>query len=152
MATSIGILERMRWMSALATAAMIALLAMFALSSANGQLPSLSVPASASAPMPTPGGSSAPLDPRIATLAARHPGAQLEAIVQFDGGISLTRARVITQRAGGRVAGTLAIINGLAVKMTAAQARRLAASPAVHSVTLNTQVASEGGPMLGGPE
>jgi serine protease AprX len=133
-------------MSALAGAAILTLAVTFVLVSANSQLPSLS--SSASAPAP----SSAPLDPRIATLAAHHPGAQLEAIVQFNGDISLTRGRVIAQHAGGRVAGTLGIINGLAVKMTAAQARGLAASNAVHSVTLNTQVSTEGGPKLGRPE
>jgi serine protease AprX len=148
MASSIGIFERMRWMSALAGAAILTLAVTFALASAHGQLPSLSSSTSA----PAPAGSSAPLDPRIASLAGRRPGARLEAIVQFNNDVSLTRARVITQRAGGRVAGTLSFINALAVKMTAAQARSLAASSAVHSVTLNSEVTSQGGPKLGKPE
>ncbi len=146
MASSIGIFERMRWMSALAGAAILALAVTFVLASANSQLPSLS--SSASAPAP----SSAPLDPRIAALAAHHPGAQLEAIVQFNADVSLSRGRVLAAHAGGRVAGTLGIINALAVKLSAAQARGLAGSSGVHSVTLNTQVTSEGGPRLGRPE
>ena len=146
MANTFGILERMRWMSALAGAAILTLVVTVVLAGTNSHLPSVS--SSATGPAP----SSAPLDPRIATAASRHPGAQLEAIVQFNADVSLTRARVITERAGGHVAGTLGIINGLAVKMTAAQARGLAASSAVHSVTLNTEVASEGGPKLGRPE
>jgi serine protease AprX len=133
-------------MSALAGAAIITLALMWTLAISHAQLPSFDT---ASAPAPVVGGSSAPLDPRIAGLAAGHPGAQVEAIVQFNGGVSVRDARGVTQRAGGRVFGTLSIINGLAVKMTAAQARDLAANPAVHSVTLNSQVSAQG---LGRPE
>ncbi len=147
MATSFGIFERMRWMSALAGAAILML---FVLVGAHAQAPSLSI--AASAPAPVVGGSTAPLDPRIATLAARHPAARIEAIVQFDRGVTPSRARTLTQRAGGRVVGAVQIINGLAVELTAAQARGLAASSAVHSVTLNTEVSAQGGPDLGRPE
>lgn len=147
MASSFGIVERMRWMSALAGSAIVTLAVSLALVSAHGQLPGLG--SSNSTTAPAAGGSSAPLDPRIASLAARHPGAQLEAIVQFKAGVSLSRASWMAQRTGGRVFGTLQIINALAVKMTAGQARVLAGSPAVRSVSLNGQVSSEGGPLLG---
>jgi serine protease AprX len=145
MTSSFRTVDRMRWMSALA-AIVLALVYSLALSGAH-QLPSL--PSSFSAHAIThAGGSSAPLDPRIATLAAAHPNAQLEAIVQFKPGLSLGRARADALRAGGRVYGTLRIINGLAVTMSAAEAQHLAAGPDVHSVSLNTQITSQGGPML----
>jgi serine protease AprX len=45
--------------------------------------------------------------------------------------------------AGGRVFGQLHIINALAVKLSAAEARKLAASPIVHAVSLNSVVKTQ---------
>jgi serine protease AprX len=97
----------------------------------------------ASAGTPAPAGSSAPLDPRIASLAAHHPGAAVSAIVQFKGNVSVDRARWDVSRSSGHVFGELHIINALAVKTTAERARWLAANPDVHSVSLNSQIKSQ---------
>jgi serine protease AprX len=95
---------------------------------------------------PAPAGSSAPLDPRIAAIAATRPSQSVEAIVQFKGGVGLERARWDVTRLQGRVVGELHIINALAVKLTAAQARSLASSGDVHAVSLNAAVKTVGGP------
>ena len=72
MTRSVQIVERMRWMSALAGAAVLAIAVAIALGATGGQLRTL-VPGSSSGSAPA-AGSSAPLDPRIATLAAHQPG------------------------------------------------------------------------------
>jgi serine protease AprX len=100
--------------------------------------------------LPAPAGSSSPLDPRIASLAAHRPQQTIETIVQFKGGVSLDRARSEVSRLDGRVIADLHIINALAVRLTAERARWLAANRDVHSVSLNTLVKTEGGP--GRPE
>jgi serine protease AprX len=147
MTHSIGIVERMRWMSAAALATLLALVAAVALGR-GARAPDVSNGSTAGAPA----GSSAPLDPRIAALAAHHPASTIEAIVQFNRSVSMTRAQADAARAGGHVFGALQIIHGLAVNLTAAQARSLAGNPDVHSVSLNGRVTSQGGPHLGRPE
>jgi serine protease AprX len=124
-------------MSALAGAAVLALLLCVALGATSGQLRSV---VSGSANAATPGGSSAPLDPRIATLAAQHPNRSLQAIVQFNAPVSDTKALADAKTSGSRVIGNLPIIHGLALQMTAAQAKSLAANPDVHAVSLNATV------------
>jgi serine protease AprX len=146
MMSSIGIVERMRWMSALAVSAVLALTASIALGVADGQLHFSSGASSTLGASPAPAGSTSPLDPRIGSLAAAHPGRSIETIVQFDTGIGATTANADTTGVGGRVIGELPIINGLAAKMTASQARTLATNPNVHSVSLNTQITPQGGP------
>jgi serine protease AprX len=133
-------------MSALAGSAVLTLVLTVALTHGGPRLPSLSMPAPASDPA---GGSLAVLDPRIASLAAQHPAARLEAIVQFNAGVTVARARVDAAKAGGRVVGTLQIINALAVKLSAGGARTLAYNRDVHSVSLNTHVTAQGRPLLG---
>ena len=93
------------------------------------------------------------LDPRIATLAVHHPGAVVQAIVQFNAPVTSARADKDAAGVRGRVIGNLPIIHGLALQLGAAQARSLAANPDVHSVSLNTTVATESLPfhMVGGP-
>jgi serine protease AprX len=131
-------------MSALTGSALLALVMAVVMAHGGVRLPSLAVGST------TPGGaSSAVLDPRIAAVAARHPGAKLEAIVQFNAGVSLQRAQADATRAGGHIAATLHIINALAVKLTAAQAGALAGNGDVHSVSLNGTVTSQ---RLGRPE
>jgi serine protease AprX len=138
MTRSVHIVERMRWMSALVGAAVLALAVGIGFALASGQL-RVAAPGSANVSVQAAGGSSAPLDPRIATLAARHPDESIQAIVQFNAPVSAARAAT-DARAHGRIIGNLPIIHGLAVQATAAQARALAANPDVHAVSLNTKV------------
>jgi serine protease AprX len=146
MTHSIGIVERMRWMYGAALAAILGLAAVVAFAGA-GHAPVLKQSSSAAGSVPAdPAG---PLDPRIASLAARHPASMIEAIVQFKARVNVARAKADAASAGGHVFGTLQIINGLAVTMTAAQARALASSGDVHAVSLNSLVVSQG---LGRPE
>ena len=141
MTRSVHIVERMRWMSALAGAAVLALAAGLVLALASGQVQA----GPAAAPI---GGSSAPLDPRIATLAQQHPTRVLEAIVQFNAPVSEAKAQADT-RGHGRVIGNLPIIHGLAIRATAAQARALAANPDVHAISLNGTVTTQSLPRGG---
>jgi serine protease AprX len=147
MTRSVQIAERMRWMSALAGAAIVALAVGIALAISTGQLRAV-VPGASSAAAPTPGGSSAPLDPRIAALGQRRPSAIVEAIVQFNAPVSQAKAQA-DARAHGLIIGNLPIIHGLAVRATAAQARALAANPDVHAVSLNTTVTPQSLPVGG---
>jgi serine protease AprX len=148
MTRSIGIVERMRWMSALIASAVLALTATIALGAVDGQL---STSRGSTAAAGAPAGSSATLDPRIASLATHHPSRSIETIVQFDAGVSPGAAKSQTTASGGRVFAELALIHGLAARMTASQASSLALRPDVHSVSLNTEIAPQGGPGLGSP-
>jgi serine protease AprX len=141
MTRSVHIVERMRWMAALAGAAVLALAIGIAVAVTSGQLRTV-VPGSSAAPV---GGSSAPIDPRIATLAQHHPNRVLQAIVQFNAPVSEARAKADTQ-GHGRIIGNLPIIHGLAIQATAAQARSLAANPDVHAVSLNGTVTTQSVP------
>ncbi len=138
MTRSIGTVDRIRWMSALAGS----LLALVAAAGLH-QWQASTVQADFSAATPAPAGSSAPLDPRIASLAAGHPGALVNTIVQFKGGVTVERARWDVARASGHVFGELHIINALAVRLTAERARWLAANPDVHSVSLNSVIKTQ---------
>src|SRR5438477_8711966 len=89
MTRSIGIVDRMRWMSTLVASAILVLGLAFAYAANHRQLPTLQAASSSSSD----GGSSAPLDPRIAGIAAHHPNQAIEAIVQFKGGVSVDRSR-----------------------------------------------------------
>ena len=144
MTRSVQIVERMRWMSALAGAAVLALAVGIALAIASGQV-SPALPGDSNASIPA-GGSSAPLDPRIATLALHHPGQSVQAIVQFNTAVGEAKGEA-DARAHGRISGNLPIIHGLAVQTTAARARALAANPDVHSVSLNATVTPQSLPM-----
>jgi serine protease AprX len=137
MTRSIGIVDRIRWMSALVASATVALASAVAL---HQWQPVAQSDASLGTPA---AGSSAPLDPRIASLAAHHPGATVSAIVQFKAGVSADRARWDVSRVSGHVFGQLHIINALAVKLTAERARWLAANPDVHAVSLNSVIKTQ---------
>src|SRR5207248_7297748 len=69
----------------------------------------------------------------------------------FKGGVSIDRSRWDIARVSAHVIARLHIINAVALKLTAAQARALSASPDVHAVTLNATVKPEGGPGSGRP-
>jgi serine protease AprX len=145
MTRSVHIVERMRWMSALAGAAAAAIAIAVVLGLTSGQLRT-AVPGASGAHSAMSGGSSAPLDPRIATLAERHPSRMVQAIVQFNAPVSSAKAQADAATVRGRVIGKLPIIDGLALEVTAAQARSLAANPDVHAVSLNTTVTPQGLP------
>ena len=140
MTRSVHIVERMRWMSALVVAAVGAVAVAIALGATTEQLRTVVPPSSSGS---SAAGSSAPLDPRIAALAARHPGTTVQAIVQFNAPVTPAQERSDTTNVHGRVIGNLPIIHGLALSLTAAQARSLATSPGVHAVSLNTTVSTE---------
>jgi serine protease AprX len=88
------------------------------------------------------------VSPQLTALAKRHPADPVEVIAQFRSRVSLTRAAGDVRRAGARVAGELTIINGLAVKATAATATRLAAGPDVRAITLNSAVRAQSLPVV----
>jgi serine protease AprX len=142
MTRSVQIVERMRWMSALAGAAVLALAVGLALAMSGGQL----LPGSSGGAAATAGGSSAPLDPRIASLAHNRPSAVVQAIVQFNAPVSQAKAQA-DAKAHGRIIGNLPIIHGLAVQTTAAQASALATMSDVHAVSLNTTVTPQSLPV-----
>jgi serine protease AprX len=148
MTRTIGLVDRIRWMVLVAALGTLALAWSVALAAGHGQLPSLRGASSSS-----PSGSSAPLDPRITGIAARHPNEVVQTIVQFKAGVGVERARWDVARMHGTVFGELPIINGLAVRLTAARARQLAASSDVHAVSLNSAVTVQNAPLgpPGGP-
>ena len=84
----------------------------------------------------------------LATLAAAHPAERVEVIVQLRHGVGAAAGRALVRSLGGRPGLALPIINGLSARLTAADSRRLAASPIVHAVTLNSVIkeSSWGGP------
>ncbi len=141
MTRSVQIAERMRWMTALVGAAALALTVLLATTGARVGF--------SSSPAPAAQGPSAPLDPRIATLAQHHPSRSVQAIVQFNAPVSEAKAQA-DARAHGRVIGNLPIIHGLAVRLTAAAASALARNPDVHAVSLNGTVTPQSLPS-GGP-
>jgi serine protease AprX len=136
MTRSIPLIDRARWMSSLAASAVLTIALAIGLHLIG------SSPASA-AKAPAPAGSSSSLDPRIASVAARHPNETVSTIIQFKGNVSAERARWLVGRDGGHVFAELHIINALAATLPAERARWLAASPAVHSVSLNSTVHSQ---------
>ena len=64
----------------------------------------------------------------------------MQAIVQFNAPVTQAKAQSDAAHVHGRLIGNLPIIHGLALQLTAAQARSLAANPDVHAVSLNTTV------------
>lgn len=141
MSPTIGIVERMRWMSALVASAVLTVGVIIALSVVGKPLT-----APVAAPASDAAGSSATLDPRIGTLAAHHPNRVVEAIVQFKGGVTAAAQRTDIARVSGRVTGNLHIINGVAAKLTASAAGKLASSGDVHAVSLNSAIAPQDAP------
>ena len=80
-----------------------------------------------------PGGAS----PALVELAGKRPEKPVEAIVQFQPGTKPGQARDIVRAAGGRVTGDLHVIHGLAARMSAGEAERLASQDGVHAVSVN---------------
>jgi serine protease AprX len=77
---------------------------------------------------------------RLAAAARTAPQRDVVAIVQFSGGVSERRAEALARRHDARVTGRLPLIHGLALKLPARQAQRLAHARGVENVTLNNRV------------
>ncbi|MEA2248602.1 MAG: serine protease AprX [Solirubrobacteraceae bacterium] len=86
-------------------------------------------------------GTPAPLTPPVAAAASRAPGHELELVVQARPGRDPVPA---VRAAGGTVERRIGLIDGLAVRLPAAAAPRLAADPAVRAVSLNAPVRATG--------
>jgi serine protease AprX len=131
---------RIRWgLSAGASTAMLAVLVVLA---AAFSAPSFTKnPASSKAT----GVASTPL----VRLADAHPAQRVEAIVQFENGVSLAGARGSVRSEGGRVIADLPIINGLAASMTASNAVALSHRRGVRVVSLNAAVKKNAGTVGG---
>jgi serine protease AprX len=86
------------------------------------------------------GGATAPasLSPSLATLAATKPDRRVVVIIQLQHGVDLDAGRALVRSAGGRPGPGLHIINGLSANLTAGGARRLAQSPRIRAVSLNS--------------
>lgn len=89
-------------------------------------------PSHSSSPSPAGAGTS------HASIARAH--SRVEVIVQLRKRVRIPQGRALVQSLGGKPGLDLSIINGLSARLTAAAARRLAASPLVHAVTLNAPI------------
>jgi len=128
-----------RWVSALALAA-AALLAV-----ALAQPPSTGSTATAPATsVPSPAVAPDPLTPAVAEIAWRDPRERIEVIAQFQPGVGKAAASQLVRENGGRITAEIGLINGLAAKIRAGDAARLARNPGLHAVSLNARVAGSG--------
>ncbi len=124
-----------RWIVAAIFATALSIVSVFALQSSArlGTAGSASSSASTST-------SSSPL----AELSASDPTKRVEVIVQLRSGVDPSQGAALVGSAGGVVERQLPIINGFSTTLRAAQAERLSENPAVHAVSLNAAVESEG--------
>jgi serine protease AprX len=80
----------------------------------------------------------------LAELAASDPAKRVEVIVQLRPGVDASQASTVVGSFGGVVERHLPIINGFSTTLRAGKAQELVADPAVHAVSLNAAVESEG--------
>jgi serine protease AprX len=80
------------------------------------------------------------LSPALAQAAARAPRRQVDVIIQLRRGVYAAQGRALVRAVGGQPGLDLHIINGLSARLSAGGARRLAASPLVHAVSLNAAI------------
>ncbi len=78
--------------------------------------------------------------PSLVQLAGTQPNKPVEAIVQFENGVSRSSAGKLVSADSGRVIGELPIINGLAISTNAASALKLSHQDGVRVVSLNAVV------------
>jgi serine protease AprX len=125
--------SRVRWGMWPATSSFfVALLVLFAIQLAGRDVPT---PLSSTTQATTVSSSS------LEKLAADHPGASVEVIVQLQPGVTFEQGRKRVHSLGGRITGDLHIIRGLAVHMSAQAAKKLAAQhELVRAVSLNARV------------
>jgi serine protease AprX len=83
--------------------------------------------------------------PAVTQLATEYPQGRVSVIVQMAKGSTLADGHALVAKAGGRVTRDLHVINGFGARMTAASAERLARTPGVHAVSLNSVVRHKGG-------
>ena len=84
---------------------------------------------------------SSPAAPTVAArLAKQAPARKVTAIVQFKPGFSERKAKTLVAAHGGKVTSRVPFIHGLAVKLPAKQAAKLAAERQVIGLTLNSRV------------
>jgi serine protease AprX len=83
-------------------------------------------------------GTPAALSPLLTRLAATSPHRRVVVIIQLQRGVDVAAGRRLVRSVGGRPGPGLHIINGLSATLTADAALRLAQSPRVHAVTLNS--------------
>jgi serine protease AprX len=76
-------------------------------------------------------------------LAATHPDRSVDAIVRLSDGSSPAAGRALIRSHGGRVTGDLHIIDGLAARLTARDAARLARDRTIEGVSVNAPVAPQ---------
>jgi serine protease AprX len=81
---------------------------------------------------------------RLAAVADTAPERKVVAIVRFGHDVSERAALTLVRAHGGRVAGRLPLIHGLAVRLPARAARGLVRVDGVAGVTLNTRVRAQG--------
>jgi serine protease AprX len=82
--------------------------------------------------------------PALLKLAHGHPTQRVEAIVQLEGGTTPAAGKRLVAELGGRTTGELPIINGLAARMSAQGAAKLADAKGVWNVSLNAAVKKNG--------
>ena len=78
----------------------------------------------------------------VATLAKKSPNRKVTAIVQFKPAFSERKAKVLVAEFGGKVTSRVPLIHGLAVRIPAKQAPKLAKQHQVLGLTLNSRVHS----------
>jgi serine protease AprX len=131
--------SRIRWgMTAFAAAGAILVLAI----AAAAQAPVIGF-GSGDAPAAGPAVSPGPT-PALADAARKHPRERLQVIVQLSPGTDAQAGRELVRAHGGRVTGELSIINGLAAKLTAAEAKHLSYARGIKAVSLNAPVRKTG--------
>jgi serine protease AprX len=79
--------------------------------------------------------------PALTDVAKRHPGKNVEVIVQLRQGADVAAAHKLVTAAGGHVTRELSLINGFSASMKAGAAAKLADSALVRTVTVNAAVA-----------
>jgi serine protease AprX len=92
----------------------------------------------------TPSADTAKASPALLKLADGHPTQRVEAIVQLERDTTPAAGRKLVAGLGGRVTGELSIINGLAARMSAQNAAKLADEQGVRNVSLNAAVKKTG--------
>ena len=77
---------------------------------------------------------------QVAAVAKKSPARKVTAIVQFKPGFSERKAKTLVANYGGKVTSRVPLIHGLAVRIGAKQAPKLAAERQVIGLTLNSRV------------
>ena len=122
-----------RWMTVLAAAAALAVAALTSLAASTpGALTSI-----------LPVNDRMALAPALSALAATAPERGVEVLVQFEAGVNEASARDAIRVAGGESGKSLPLINGLAARMSAAEAQALSLDTRVRAVSPNAPVQSQ---------